>query len=146
MCSCLSGLAHIHVFAIHVIAFHTLSSVLSGNTGCSIVYKKTAAKVTDVLFSPLSCHYRLQVATNLVFRPSRISVSYFFFSFCTPGICLATWLQPLVISSLPSNLMDEEGGLSRDPPYLSTHDTAVTLFPLNSAGSPSVSDLSCKMT
>ena len=34
-------------------------------------------------------------------------------TFCTPGICFAAWLHPLVISSLPSNLMARATSLSR---------------------------------
>ena len=67
-------------------------------------------------------------------------------TFCTPGICFVAWLHPLVISSLPMNLMARAACLLRDPPHRYFHETAETLSPINSTGSPKVFGLSCKMT
>ena len=68
-------------------------------------------------------------------------------TFCTPGTFFASCLQLLVIIiSLPSYLMAWVARLLRDPPHRLIHETAATLSPLNSAGSPGVFGLSCKMT
>ena len=70
---------------------------------------------------------------------------------CGRSFLLAVWkfrllLQPLVISSLPSNLMAKPARLPRDPPYRLIHETAATLSPLNIIRSPGVCGLSCEMT
>ena len=102
--------------------------------------KRGQSPMSSPLHSPVTNDRRLLAISSFghLEIPSAIT-------FCTPGIYFATRLQPPVTSSLPSILIAKEARLSRDPPHLLTHDTATTLSPLNSTGSPSVSGLSCKM-
>ena len=62
--------------------------------------------------------------------------------FCTPGMCVATWFHPHVISRRPSILMSRHALLSFAPPHRLTHVTAATLSPGIDNGSSTESGLS----
>ena len=90
LCSFLAGLAHIHVLHLMSLRSPPRHQCVQREIQIVVLYKKNTITVTDVLFSPLFCHKRLQVASDLVFQPSRNSVGYYvlhsrdMFSFMTP--------------------------------------------------------------
>ena len=62
--------------------------------------------------------------------------------FCTPGVCIASWLQPRLISRRPSVLISKHFFVSLAPPQRLTHVTAATLSPRITMGSPTDSGVS----
>ena len=129
------GLRGVHGSAFRVIASHIMSSMYPvGKFGCRIVSKD--ARPPSPIFCSLHCpctrvcnFWAISVFGHLEMPSANTT-------FCRPGICFASWLHPLVISCLPRSLIAIEARRLCDPPHRLIHDTAATLSPPNSTGSP----------
>ena len=121
----------VHDSAFRVIAHQTMSSMYSvGKSDCRIVSKNSQQLLPILvsLHSPCTSVCRLRA----IFSFDHLEIMSATTS-CTPGICFASWLQPPVISSLPSSLMARAARLLRDAAHRLIDETAATLSPLNLA-------------
>ena len=115
---------------LHFVSLTTSSMYSVGKSGCRIVSKnlQQLLPILVSLHSPCTSVCRLRA----IFSFDHLEIMSATTS-CTPGICFASWLQPPVISSLPSSLMARAARLLRDAAHRLIDETAATLSPLNLA-------------